>query len=109
MSLTTSPEKIYCPKAMPRLQAKACSVSLNTTIPGSARYEVSSVRKALDILAVFSVFEPEWSLSVLARRLQLPKSTTHNLLRTLQCFDLVHQQRERRTYRRSILSSRNAV
>jgi len=57
------------------------------------------VRKALDILTAFSLFEPEWSLSALARRLRLPKSTAHNLLRTLQSVDLVHQDCERRAYR----------
>jgi IclR family acetate operon transcriptional repressor len=65
----------------------------------SGPYEVSSVRKALDLLTAFSVHHPEWSLSALARRFALPKSTAHNLLRTLQAFDLVHQDRERRAYR----------
>ena len=81
------------------VQSKPCSPMLNESNPRLPRYEVSSVRKALDILAVFSIFEPEWSLSALARRLHLPKSTAHNLLRTLQCFDLVQQRQERRTYR----------
>src|SRR5690242_5796600 len=80
-------------------QLKSCSPALNESHPRLPRYEVSSVRKALDILAVFSVFEPEWSLSALSRRLSLPKSTAHNLLRTLQCFDLVQQQQESRAYR----------
>ena len=62
-------------------------------------YEVSSVRKALDLLTAFSLHDPEWSLSALARRLDLPKSTAHNLLRTLQSFDLVHQNRDCRAYR----------
>ena len=62
-------------------------------------YEVSSVRKALDLLTAFSPTTPEWSLSALARRLCLPKSTAHNLLRTLQMFDLVHQDPSRRVYR----------
>jgi len=53
----------------------------------------------LDILTVFSLAEPEWPLSALARRLHLPKSTVHNLLRTLQSFDLVQQDPERRAYR----------
>ncbi len=62
-------------------------------------YEVSSVRKALDILTAFSLTNPEWTLSALARRLRLPKSTAHNLLRTLQSFDLIYQDREHRAYR----------
>jgi IclR family acetate operon transcriptional repressor len=53
----------------------------------------------LEILNVFSLAEPDWSLSALARRLHLPKSTAHNLLRTLQSFDLVQQDPERRAYR----------
>ena len=65
----------------------------------SGVYEVCSVRKALDLLAAFSLHDPEWSLSALARKLKLPKSTAHNLLRTLQSFDLVHQDRDRRAYR----------
>jgi DNA-binding IclR family transcriptional regulator len=76
------------------------SAELNTRARPDARsYEVSSVRKALDILAAFSIAEPEWPLSKLARRLGLPKSTAHNLLRTLQSFDLVLQDRESRNYR----------
>ena len=53
----------------------------------------------MDILTVFSLAEPEWPLSALARRLHLPKSTVHNLLRTLQSFDLMQQDPERRAYR----------
>ena len=81
------------------VQPKPCSPTLNESHQRLLRYEVSSVRKAFDILAAFSIFEPEWSLSALARRLHLPKSTAHNLLRTLQCFDLVQQEQEHRTYR----------
>jgi len=75
------------------------SSGLNRSAGTSRPYEVSSVRKALEILGVFSVSEPKWSLSAMARRLGLPKSTAHNLLRTLQSFDLVQQDREQRAYR----------
>src|SRR6478735_4986783 len=79
---------------------QTCSVALNAlSIRTRVDYEVSSVRKALELLTAFSVHDPEWSLSAVARRLGLPKSTAHNLLRTLQSFDLVHQDSERRTYR----------
>ena len=61
--------------------------------------EVSSVRKALELLGSFSPQAPSWPLSELARHLRLPKSTAHNLLRTLQAFDLVRQDRETRSYR----------
>lgn len=78
----------------------ACSVPLNDPPKSvTALYEVASVRKALDLLTAFSLDTPEWSLSALARRLSIPKSTAHNLLRTLQSFDLVHQDREHRAYR----------
>ena len=84
-----------------KLRATAVSaIPLNrrSTSRGSA-YEVCSVRKALDLLTSFSLHEPEWSLSAVARRLGLPKSTAHNLLRTLESFDLVHQDHEGRAYR----------
>jgi IclR family KDG regulon transcriptional repressor len=80
-------------------RAEERSSELNESNACALRYEVSSVRKALEILAVFTVSEPEWPLSALARRLHLPKSTAHNLLRTLQSFDFVQQDRERRAYR----------
>lgn len=76
------------------------SASLNSTAEGaSGTYEVSSVRKALDILACFSLEKPVWALSTLARHLELPKSTVHNLLRTLQIYDFVRQDPEARNYR----------
>jgi IclR family transcriptional regulator, KDG regulon repressor len=85
---------------MQPLRGQNRSLLLNENVKGVSRsYEVSSVRKALDILGVFSIFEPEWPLSALARRLGLPKSTAHNLLRTLQSVDLVQQNREGGAYR----------
>jgi IclR family acetate operon transcriptional repressor len=80
-------------------RGQTCSVALNTLSRPKGHYEVSSVRKALELLTAFSLHNPEWSLSTVARRLGLPKSTAHNLLHTLQSFDLVHQDRERRAYR----------
>ena len=56
-----------------------------------APYQVASVTKALELLVCFSIDAPAWSLSDLARKVHLPKSTAHNLLRTLQHFDLVRQ------------------
>lgn len=44
---------------------------------------IKSVAKAMDILHVFSSLEPRLSLAEISRRLDLPKSTTHNLLNTL--------------------------
>jgi DNA-binding IclR family transcriptional regulator len=57
------------------------------------------VGKALELLKCFSVNAPEWPLSALSRRLEIPKSTAHNLLRTLQAFDLVRQDAASRVYR----------
>ena len=44
---------------------------------------INSVLKALDILQLFSAEEPRLSLADIAERLELPKSTAHNLLKTL--------------------------
>lgn len=63
------------------------------------RSEVSAVRKALELLGCFSIDTPAMPLSQLARKLDIPKSTAHNLLRTLQSFDLVRQDPASRRYR----------
>jgi DNA-binding IclR family transcriptional regulator len=44
---------------------------------------IASVLKALDILDTFSPSEPRLSLAEISRRLGLPRSTTHNLIKTL--------------------------
>jgi DNA-binding IclR family transcriptional regulator len=44
---------------------------------------INSVLKAIDILQLFSPAEPRLSLADIAERLELPKSTAHNLLKTL--------------------------
>lgn len=44
---------------------------------------INSVLKALDILDLFSVYEPRLSLAEISRRLKMPKSTVHHLLATL--------------------------
>lgn len=53
--------------------------------------EVASVRKALEILCSFSRESSSLTVSELSRRLAIPKSTTHNLLRTLQSLDFLTQ------------------
>ncbi len=63
------------------------------------RYEVGSVRKAVELLCAFTSESPIRSLSELSRQLQLPKSTTHNLLRTLQQFEFVSQDERSKRYR----------
>jgi DNA-binding IclR family transcriptional regulator len=75
------------------------SVLLNENKPVPRSYEVASVRKALELLGCFTTQSPAWTLSDLARSLHIPKSTVHNLLRTLQSFDLVRQDTETRVYR----------
>ncbi|MCC6363557.1 MAG: IclR family transcriptional regulator [Bryobacterales bacterium] len=62
-------------------------------------YGVSSVRKALELLGCFTPRATSWTLSDLARAVRMPKSTTHNLLRTLHEFDLVRQDPQTRSYR----------
>jgi DNA-binding IclR family transcriptional regulator len=61
-------------------------------------YQVSSVRKALEILCVFTPDNPRWTLSGLSRKLGIPKSTASNLTRTLQAFDLLRQDAQDKTY-----------
>ena len=73
------------------------SVSLNTD-DSRQKYEVNSVRKALELLCAFTPETPSWSVSELARCLRLPKSTTHNLLRTLHALDFVRQRSTDREY-----------
>jgi DNA-binding IclR family transcriptional regulator len=64
----------------------------------NAAPRVASVRKAAELLSSFTPATPSWSLSALARHLQLPKSTAHNLLQTLKDFDLVHQDTHAHLY-----------
>lgn len=61
-------------------------------------YQVASVSKALELLSCFSIASPVWSLAELVRRVEVPKSTAHNLLRTLKQFDLVRQNSETKQY-----------
>ena len=75
------------------------SADPNDAVPASRKTEVSSVRKALELLGCFTPRAAAWGLSDLARSLKIPKSTAHNLLRTLQSFDFVRQDRETRVYR----------
>ena len=44
---------------------------------------IQSVLKAIDVMNVFSPAEPCLTLALISERLQMPKSTTHNLLNTL--------------------------
>ena len=53
------------------------------------------MRKALQILCAFDAQASMLTVTELSRRLGIPKSTTHNLLRTLQSMDFVRQDSER--------------
>jgi DNA-binding IclR family transcriptional regulator len=64
----------------------------------AGQYEVSSVRKALEILCSFTPARPAWTLSDLSRSLGIPKSTAHNLVRTLESFGCVRQNPDDRRY-----------
>ncbi len=81
-----------------RTVAKPSSIK-RSALPNGRSYAVSSVEKALTLLSSFSLATPQWALSELAREHKLPKSTAHNLLKTLQAFDLVRQDPEDRVYR----------
>lgn len=62
-------------------------------------YEVGSVAKALEILGLFAAETPSLTVTDLNRRMGIPKSTAHNLLRTLQSFDFVNQDPGDRRFR----------
>lgn len=62
-------------------------------------YEVGAVRKALQILCEFTPQTPCWSLSELSGRLEIPKSTAHNLIRTLQGLGFLEQDPQAKRYR----------
>lgn len=65
----------------------------------TSNYEVGAVRKALEILCQFSAARPAHSVSELSRSLDIPKSTGHNLLRTLESLDFLRQDPDDRRYR----------
>ncbi|MEX1020534.1 MAG: IclR family transcriptional regulator [Litorilinea sp.] len=52
---------------------------------------IGSVLKAIDVLEVFTAHEPRLSLAEISRRLGLPRSTTHNLLKTLHSRNLLEK------------------
>ena len=81
-----------------RIVTEASNTDRSATL-NTRDYGVSSVRKALALLGCFSLATPTWTLSDLSRQAEIPKSTAHNLLKTLQSFDLVRQDPEDRHYR----------
>ena len=75
------------------------SAGLNDSVRSSRPAQVASVRKAIELLGSFTPQTPCWALSDLARHLQIPKSTAHNLLQTLKDFDFVQQDEQAKVYR----------
>lgn len=71
----------------------------NHSANNRARYEVGSVRKALSILCLFTPAKLALNVTDASRLLNVPKSTAHNLLRTLQSFDFVSQDPLSKHYR----------
>jgi len=71
----------------------------NSNGRSGGNYEVAAVRKALEILCEFGTDPPNLSVSDLSRRLEMPKSTTHNLLRTLESMDFLKQDPADKRYR----------
>jgi IclR family acetate operon transcriptional repressor len=69
---------------------------MNTPGETARDYQVASVRKALELLCAFSTAGSILTVSDLSRYLSIPKSTTHNLLRTLQSLSFVTQDEEKR-------------
>ncbi len=52
---------------------------------------INSVRKALDIVGLFTPSEPRLTLAEISSRLSLPRSTAHNLLSTLMACSFVEK------------------
>ena len=75
-----------------------CSAMMNNGKP-NGNYEVAAVRKALEILCEFGTDSPSLSGSDLSRRMEMPKSTMHNLLRTLESMDFLKQDPSDKLYR----------
>jgi IclR family transcriptional regulator, KDG regulon repressor len=74
------------------------SAILNDKQSAGDEYEVSSVRKALELLCAFRLEDSKRSLTALADTVGIPKSTAHNLLKTLQLYDFVRQDAETKRY-----------
>lgn len=71
---------------------------MNKQRDGAANYEVGAVRKALELLCQFDAAHTAHSVSGLSRSLEIPKSTAHNLLRTLESLDFLRQDPGDRRY-----------
>ena len=65
----------------------------------NVEYEVMAVRKALAILCAFTPTTPALTVTEISHQLDLPKSTAHNLLRTLKHFGFITQEPKEKVYR----------
>ncbi len=65
---------------------------------GNEKGIVQAVLKASDILDCFTAEEPALSLAQISSRIQLPKSSVLNLLRTLEQCGLIARNNETKTY-----------
>lgn len=65
-------------------------------------WKVNSISKGIRILKCFTADNPEWSLAQLAQKLEMPKSTLLNMLKTLEMFDLIVKSPMNNTYRLGI-------
>lgn len=64
-------------------------------------YQINSVVKAFQVIE-YLVTEKEQELSVLAKRLQFPKTTTHRILQTLESLGYVERNESNNRYRASL-------
>ena len=71
----------------------------STTLLRGKAGGLKSLRKAILVLQCFSLREPLLSLTDLARKVDLPLSTTHRILATLREFGLIEQAGDRQSYR----------
>lgn len=66
---------------------------------GQPSWQVKSVVKAIQILSCFTPEHPELSLADISSQLKIPKSTTLNLLRTLEDYDYISRTYPSMNYR----------
>ncbi|MBU2509837.1 IclR family transcriptional regulator [bacterium] len=59
---------------------------------------IQSVKRAIDILSLFSFSQPALGIAEISRMMQLPKPTVHGLVQTLHQEGLLNQDAETRKY-----------
>src|SRR5687768_6205870 len=68
-------------------------------VPAKSGYQVRALDRALDILAAFTLRQPELSLTEIATRTDLPKSTALRLLAVLEEHGFVERSPDTEQYR----------